>query len=102
MSNGTCIVISKFTLSFEIAMSGFCPKILNLLCSMQYLKICQFRLQTAEIKDETPGWTPGRLSNIGFRKITTDEESVSSEVTELAFSISIPLDSPFYNQSSIT
>ena len=33
-------------------------------------------LQTAEIKDETPGWTPGRsLSNIGFRKITTDEES---------------------------
>ena len=40
------------------------------------MKIRQSRLQAAEIKDETPGWMPGRsLSNIGFRKITTDEES---------------------------
>ena len=45
-------------------------------CNIQVVKICQFRLQTAEIKDETPGWMTGRsLSNIGFRKITTDEES---------------------------
>ena len=45
-------------------------------CNIPVVKICQSMLQTAEIKDETPGWTPGRsLSNIGFRKITTDEES---------------------------
>ena len=45
-------------------------------CNIQVVKIRQFRLQTTEIKDETPGWMPGMsLSNIGFRKITTDEES---------------------------
>jgi hypothetical protein len=36
----------------------------------------QLCIEAKEIKDETPGWMTGRsLSNIGFRKITTDEES---------------------------